>query len=955
MAKEAGSAADTKKYPLNLPDTPFPMRGNLPKREPEWIREWDEKHIYERIIDARRDAKKFILHDGPPYANGNIHVGHAVNKILKDMILKEKTLEGFQAPYVPGWDCHGMPIEVQIEKMHGKNLPVDKMQSLARAYALEQSKLQLADFKRLGVLGDWDNPYRTMKFKNEAEEIRALAAVVKKGYVYRGLKPVNWCFDCQSALAEAEVEYKDKKSHTIDVAFELADEDRARVEEIFGRSLEKPCFNVIWTTTPWTIPANQALNMNPELEYGLYDVGDRLLILGTGLAEAALERYGMKGEKIATAMGDKFELVRFRHPLWHVHEGFRRFSPVYLADYVDATAGTGIVHSAPAYGVDDFISCKKHGMTNDQVLTPVMGDGTYSESLPLFGGLNIWAAADKICETIAVAGNLLSHGSIVHSYMHCWRHKTPLVYRATNQWFVRMDAPNADTRGVLDTEASERSLRDAALECVKATKFFPTWGINRLYAMIENRPDWCISRQRNWGVPLPFFMHKETGELHPRTLEIMEEVAKMVEEKGIESWATAKPEDFLTADEAADYVRSTDILDVWFDSGVTHYTVMRGSHADELAWPADLYLEGSDQHRGWFHSSLLTGTMIDGRAPYKMLLTHGFVVDEKGEKMSKSKGNVVRPQEVSEKFGAEILRLWVASTDYSGELRLGQTILKRVVESYRRVRNTLRFLLANTSDFDASKDLVPVENLLELDRWALAYTERFQKEVLAEYGEFHFHNVVSMLQTFASADLGSFYLDVLKDRLYTTAPGSEARRSAQTALWYITKTLLRLMAPVLSFTAEEAFKVFSPNESETIFTERFEPLPEVAGAEGLLAKWDAVRTVRADLQKKIEELRGEGQIGSSLQAVVRIEAAPAVYDALASLGDELRFVMIVSAVELVKSADEETHFAVSASKEGKCERCWHYVAGIGSDAEHPTLCPRCASNLFGAGEKRLFA
>lgn len=955
MAKEAGSAADTKKYPLNLPDTPFPMRGNLPKREPEWIREWDEKHIYERIIDARRDAKKFILHDGPPYANGNIHVGHAVNKILKDMILKEKTLEGFQAPYVPGWDCHGMPIEVQIEKMHGKNLPVDKMQSLARAYALEQSKLQLADFKRLGVLGDWDNPYRTMKFKNEAEEIRALAAVVKKGYVYRGLKPVNWCFDCQSALAEAEVEYKDKKSHTIDVAFELADEDRARVEEIFGRSLEKPCFNVIWTTTPWTIPANQALNMNPELEYGLYDVGDRLLILGTGLAEAALERYGMKGAKIATAMGDKFELVRFRHPLWHVHEGFRRFSPVYLADYVDATAGTGIVHSAPAYGVDDFISCKKHGMTNDQVLTPVMGDGTYSESLPLFGGLNIWAAADKICETIAVAGNLLSHGSIVHSYMHCWRHKTPLVYRATNQWFVRMDAPNADTRGVLDTEASERSLRDAALECVKATKFFPTWGINRLYAMIENRPDWCISRQRNWGVPLPFFMHKETGELHPRTLEIMEEVAKMVEEKGIESWATAKPEDFLPADEAADYVRSTDILDVWFDSGVTHYTVMRGSHANELAWPADLYLEGSDQHRGWFHSSLLTGTMIDGRAPYKMLLTHGFVVDEKGEKMSKSKGNVVRPQEVSEKFGAEILRLWVASTDYSGELRLGQTILKRVVESYRRVRNTLRFLLANTSDFDASKDLVPVENLLELDRWALAYTERFQKEVLAEYGEFRFHNVVSMLQTFASADLGSFYLDVLKDRLYTTAPGSEARRSAQTALWYITKTLLRLMAPVLSFTAEEAFKVFSPNESETIFTERFEPLPEVAGAEALLAKWDAVRTVRADLQKKIEELRGEGQIGSSLQAVVRIEAAPAVYDALASLGDELRFVMIVSAVELVKSADEETHFAVSASKEGKCERCWHYVAGIGSDAEHPTLCPRCASNLFGAGEKRLFA
>ena len=955
MANEAGSTADTKKYPLNLPDTPFPMRGNLAKREPGWIAEWDQKHIYQRIIDARRDAKKFILHDGPPYANGTIHVGHAVNKILKDMILKEKTLEGFQAPYVPGWDCHGMPIEVQIEKLHGKNLPVDKMQSLAREYALEQSKLQLADFKRLGVLGDWENPYRTMKFTNEAQEIRALAKVVEKGYVYRGLKPVNWCFDCQSALAEAEVEYKDKKSHTIDVAFELAEEDKGRVEDIFGVKLDKPCFAVIWTTTPWTIPANQALNMNPEFDYGLYDTGDRLLVLGCGLAEDSLKRFGLEGKLVATAKGDKFELVRFRHPLCRIDAGYDRFSPVYLADYVDATAGTGIVHSSPAYGVDDFVSCKKHGMTNDEVLTPVLGDGTYSKDLPLFGGLNVWAAAEKICDTINVAGNLLSHGSILHSYMHCWRHKTPLIYRATNQWFVRMDAPTADTKGVLSRPAQEKTLREAALEGVKATKFFPGWGINRLYAMIENRPDWCISRQRNWGVPLPFFMNKDTGELHPRTLEIMEEVAKLVEEKGIEAWATARPEDFLPADEAQNYVRSTDILDVWFDSGVTHYTVMRGSHAEELAWPADLYLEGSDQHRGWFHSSLLTGTMLDGRAPYDMLLTHGFVVDEKGEKMSKSKGNIVRPQEVSEKFGAEILRLWVASTDYSGELRLGQTILKRVVESYRRVRNTLRFLLANTSDFDFAKDAVPVADLLELDRWAVAYTEKFQQDVLAEYKEFRFHNVVNMLQTFASTDLGGFYLDVLKDRLYTTAPDSAARRSAQTALYYITKTVLRLMAPILSFTAEEAFKVFSPNESETIFTEVFEPLPAVEGADALLAKWEAVRTVRADLQKAIEELRGAGTVGSSLQAAARIEAAPAVYDALASLGEELRFVMIVSACELAKSADDQTRISVKAAEASKCERCWHYVPGVGSNAEHPTLCPRCVSNLFGTGEKRLFA
>ena len=950
MAKEAGS-----KYPLNLPDTAFPMRGNLPKREPEWIREWEENRVYERIIDTRRDAKKFILHDGPPYANGAIHVGHAVNKILKDIILKEKTLEGYLAPYIPGWDCHGMPIEVQIEKMHGKNLPVAEMQRYARAYALEQSKLQLEDFKRLGVLGFWDNPYRTMEHQNEAEEIRALAKVVEKGYVYRGLKPVNWCFDCQSALAEAEVEYKDKQSQTIDVAFELSDDDRERVEGIFQTKLEKPCFTVIWTTTPWTIPANQALNMNAEFTYGLYDVGDRLLILSTDLAEASLERYGMKGEKLAEAKGEAFELVRFKHPLWNMDAGYQRFSPVYLADYVEATAGTGIVHSAPAYGVDDFRSCKAHGLKNSDILTPVKGDGVYSDDLPLFGGLNIWAACKKICATLEVAGNLLSNAPLVHSYMHCWRHKTPLIYRATSQWFVRMDKAADDTKPVLNAPEADRALREEALEGVKATKFFPSWGINRLYSMIENRPDWCISRQRNWGVPLPFFLNKATGELHPRTLEIMEEVAKLVDEKGIEAWADAKAEDFMPAEEAAQYDRSTDILDVWWDSGVTHYTVMRASHKDLLGFPSDLYLEGSDQHRGWFHSSLLTSTMLDGIPPYKMLLTHGFVVDEKGEKMSKSKGNIVRPQEIAEKFGAEILRLWVASSDYSGELRLGQTILKRVVESYRRIRNTLRFLLANTSDFDFAKDAVKIEDMLELDRWAVAYTEKFRQEVMAEYGEFRFHNVVNLLQTFASTDLGGFYLDVLKDRLYTTGADSAARRSAQTALYYITKTLIRLMAPVLSFTAEEAYKVFEPGKSISIFTETFEALPAVDGADALLAKWEAVRTVRADLQKAIEEKRGEGLIGSSLQAVARIEAAPSLYDALLSLGEELRFVMIVSAVELVKSEDDTTKLSVTASAGQKCDRCWHYVDGVGSNADHPTLCPRCVSNLFGAGEKRLFA
>ena len=937
--------ADDKKYPLNLPDTPFPMRGNLPKREPGWIREWDEKKIVERILDARRDAKKFILHDGPPYANGAIHLGHAVNKILKDMIVKEKTLEGFCAPYVPGWDCHGMPIEVQIEKQHGKNLPVDKMQSLARAYAMEQSKLQLADFKRLGVLGLWDNPYRTMRYDTEAAEIRALRLIMEKGYVYRGLKPVNWCFDCQSALAEAEVEYKDKESPMLDVAFALTDEDHERVEKIFGVKIEKPCSIVIWTTTPWTIPANQALNMHPELEYALVDCGDRYLILGKDLTEDCLKRYGFTGKVAATAMGAEFEGVRFKHPLYDMHEGYRRYSPVYLADYVEATSGTGIVHSAPAYGVDDFVSCKKHGMTNDQILNPVMGDGTYAEWLPFFAGMNIWQANPKILDTLRVAGALLSSGKMTHSYMHCWRHKTPLIYRATAQWFVRMDAPDEDTKSVLGLPSSEKTLREAALEGVKATKFFPEWGINRLYAMIENRPDWCISRQRNWGVPLPFFLSKSTGELHPDTLEIMKKVEKLVAEGGIEAWAKVKPEDLL-GDEAKDYVKSTDILDVWFDSGTTHYTVLRGSHKDILSWPADLYLEGS---------SLLTGTMLDGRPPYNQLLTHGFCVDEKGEKMSKSKGNIVRPQEISDKFGAEILRLWVASTDYSGELRLGPTILNRVVESYRRIRNTLRFLLANTSDFDYSKEAVALDDMLELDRWAVAYAEDFQKRVLAEYKDYRFHNVVTLLQTFASTDLGSFYLDVLKDRLYTTAPKSLARRSAQTALYLITKMLLRLIAPILSFTAEEAFKVFSPNEAETICVETFEHLPEVGGDKDLLDKWAQIRAVRADVQKAIEDERASGTIGSSLQTTGEIAAPAGLYEVLESLGDELRFVMIMSEVKLVKAEGNEVKITVRPSEEKKCERCWHYVPGVGSNAEHPTLCPRCVSNLFGAGEKRLFA
>jgi isoleucyl-tRNA synthetase len=954
---DPSAKAGAAQYPLNLPQTPFPMRGDLPKREPQWVEEWDKRKVYAAIRAARKGAPRFILHDGPPYANSEIHLGTAVNKILKDIVVKSKSFAGFDAVYVPGWDCHGMPIEIHIEKQFGKNLPRAEVQARARAHATAQIALQMKGFKRLGVLGDWDNPYRTMTFKTEADEIRTLGRVIERGFLYRGLKPVNWCFDCGSALAEAEVEYADRSSPAIDVAFPLAPSGQVRVATAFGLAvLEKPVFTAIWTTTPWTIPANQALNFHPELAYSLVDCGDRLLILAEALVAACLKRYGLNGRIVATARGADFERVDFDHPLAKLHPGYRRHAPVMLDTYVSAEEGTGVVHSAPAYGVEDFTVFKRYGMSDDAILNPVQADGVYAAELALFGGLKIWDANPKIVDALRESGNLLHGTTISHSTMHCWRHKTPLIYRAASQWFVRMDGPSFDTRGVMQTETVGETLRQTALRAVEATEFYPSWGKARLHAMIANRPDWCISRQRNWGVPLPFFLHRASGELHPRTLELLERAAQLVEAGGVEAWSRARTEDLLAPDEAVQYEKINDILDVWFDSGSTHRTVMRGSHATELGYPADMYLEGSDQHRGWFHSSLLIGAAIDGRAPYQSLLTHGFTVDAQGRKMSKSLGNGIDPQELASKMGAEIIRLWVAATDYSGEMSIGDEILKRVVESYRRIRNTLRFLLANTGDFDPAEHSVPVARMLEIDRYAIALMAQFQAEALAQYERFEFHPVVAKLQTFCSEDLGSFYLDILKDRLYTTGVASRARRSAQTALWHICNSLLRLMAPFLSFTAEEAFKVFVRNRDSTIFTELYHELPPVAGHEALLAKWSGIRAVRAEALKRIEVMREAGRLGSSLQAEIDVYAIGDQHAMLATLGEELKFVTITSRATLHRSDREAApRVEVVPSAHAKCERCWHWRADVGVDPAHPTICGRCVSNLFGPGEAREIA
>ena len=919
---------------VNLLDTPFPMRGDLAKREPAWLKSWYEQKRYQKLRQKAAGRPKFILHDGPPYANGDIHIGHAVNKILKDIIVRSKTLAGFDAPYVPGWDCHGLPIEVMVEKLHGKDMPMARFRELCREYATEQIAKQKRDFIRLGVLGDWDNPYLTMNFKTEADTVRTLGEIYQAGYLYRGAKPVQFCLDCGSSLAEAEVEYKDKVSPAIDVAYRF--QDNGALAKAFGLSeLAGEAFAVIWTTTPWTLPASQAISAGADVVYQLIETPQGALVLAKDLAEEALKRYAFaEGETkvLAETSGAKLENLRLQHPF------IEREIQMLNGDHVTTDAGTGLVHTAPAHGLEDFIVCKQYGI---ELYNPVNAEGRYIAEVPRVAGLTVWEANPVIIEWLSENSRLLANQKIEHSYAHCWRHKTPLIYRATGQWFIGMD--KAGTNG--------KTLRNNALKAVDDTEFFPAWGRARLQAMIEGRPDWVVSRQRFWGTPMTFFAHKETGELHPNSAELLEKVAQRIEEKGIEAWFALDKSELLSAEDCEQYDKLTDTMDVWFDSGSTHFSVLK--QREELAWPADLYLEGSDQHRGWFQSSMLTGCATLGRAPYKQLLTHGFVVDQNGRKMSKSIGNVVAPQEVYNEFGADILRLWTAATDYSGELAISKEILKRVTESYRRLRNTLRFLLANLSDFDPLENAVPQADMVEIDRYALVLARHLQEKLAGDYyPRYAFHFAVQDIVNFCSEDLGAFYLDILKDRLYTTKADSHARRSAQTALYHITRSLVLLMSPILCFTAEEAWDLIGGGEEDSVLFHTLHDFPTMhpESEAALVEKWQAVREARNAVTAAIEPLRADKSVGSSLQAEVRITAPAEIADYLKALGDELRFALLVSKAEVVEGEDLSAEVVVSGGE--KCERCWHYTDDIGSVAGHETICARCADNIDGKGETR---
>ena len=928
---------------INLPKTAFPMKASLPNREPQILKKWAEIDAYHTLQKRRSNAPTYVLHDGPPYANGNIHIGHSVNKILKDIIVKSRNLQGLRSPYVPGWDCHGLPIEIQVEKKHGKaGHKIDKktFRQKCREYAERQVATQKADFKRLGVQADWENPYLTMAYETEANIVRSLAKIVEAGHLYHGLMPVYWCPLCGSALAEAEVEYQDKVSPAIDVKFEVADtEEFANRVGIDRSQLHKPAV-VIWTTTPWTLPANEAVSLHPELTYVLVQAGSEQLILVKELVESALERYELGESQILSEFnGAAVELMQLKHPFYD------KQVPVILGDHVTTDAGTGAVHTAPAHGVEDFAVGKKY---NIPVNNPVGSNGTYLESTELFAGQFVFKANPNVVAVLEERGALLKHVEYEHSYPHCWRHKTPVLYRATAQWFIGMEHL-----------AGEKGLRYQSLRAIDDVNWEPDWGKARIRSMVENRPDWCVSRQRNWGVPITIYLHKETGEMHPNTVELMELAAQKIEQGGVQAWYDLDDAELLGT-QVDEYDKVTDTLDVWFDSGVTHHSVVDAR--EELVGPADLYLEGSDQHRGWFQSSLLSSVAMHGKAPYKTVLTHGFTVDKDGKKMSKSLGNVMSPQEVISTLGADVLRLWIAATDYRSEMTISKEILQRTSESYRRIRNTARYLLGNLAGFEPSKAL-DYDQLLDLDKWAVRLTAKMQKQIEDSFESYQFHQIYQRLHQFCVVDMGGFYLDILKDRLYTTGRNSRARLSAQTAMQHILESLVRVLTPILSFTAEEIWGHMAGEREETVlFATRYAPLDDIPSDANSDKKWSDIVAVRAEVSKQIEALRVDGQVGSALDAGVKLFADGELLATLSALGDELRFVLITSAAA-VSPLDQAPEGAVETDVAGlkvlvaslddiKCVRCWHRRPDVGSIEAHPELCGRCVENIDGEGELR---
>ncbi len=937
------------KETLNLPKTAFPMRGNLAKREPDMLARWQAMDLYGRLRAARRGQPRFTLHDGPPYANGEIHIGHAVNKILKDIIIKSRTLEGYDAPYVPGWDCHGLPVELQVEKKIGKaGVQVDAatFRKACRKYAAEQIDAQRRDFKRLGILGQWDQPYLTMDFRFEADIIRSLGRIIENGHLYKGSKPVHWCTDCGSALAEAEVEYEDRTSPAIDVRFVVVDEEAllARCHHVPEHAGQGPVSVVIWTTTPWTLPANLAVALNPELDYVVAQCNSRLgaerLVLAEAQMKDSLGRYGIEDcHVVAYCQGKDLEGIALKHPFYD------REVPIILGEHVTTEAGTGAVHTAPGHGQDDYVVGSRYGLP---VYNPVGPDGRFLPDTDAFAGEHVFTANDHVIEVLKAKGALVHEEVIRHSYPHCWRHKTPIIFRATPQWFISMD---------------QQGLRKTALVAIEQVSWMPEWGQARIHGMVEGRPDWCISRQRSWGAPIPLFVHTQSGELHPRTPELIEAVAVRMEKEGVEAWFDPAVQELLGAD-AMHYEKVTDTLDVWFDSGVTHACVLERNDALDL--PADLYLEGSDQHRGWFQSSLMTACAMRGVAPYKAALTHGFTVDADGMKMSKSRGNVIAPQKVVNTLGADILRLWVAATDYRGEISVSDEILKRTADAYRRLRNTARFLLANLHGFDPAEHSVQPEQMLVLDRWAVGRAAQLQSEVQRAYEAYEFHLIYQKAHNFCVVDMGGFYLDVIKDRQYTTQTDSLARRSAQTALYHIIEALVRWLAPILSFTAEEIWPHIPGERGDTVFLETWYgglfPLPEDASFNA--AFWTTLIQVRDTLSKELERLRVAGGIGSSLDAEVDLYCDEPLRGQLERLEDELRFLLITSDARVHPLAHKPEHAVyienpalwatVAPSDHEKCIRCWHHREDVGTHRDHPELCGRCVANVVGSGETRRF-